>query len=171
MLSKFEALDLGLHALQYGGVGLGLDLSGFESWTGSILGTLTLGAGRAVGRSAREYGLALDALVVWYRAGPKLIPRVPERILVFLGPARAVSDALSNEGPEGRRMEGQTYGSLGQSVQRTCSHLSHLLLPVAKRAWHSWHVRLTLWRGFLWTRSGPPVLLGLVRGGSFLPLS
>ena len=95
MLSQFETLDLGLHALQYGGIGLGFDLPGFESRASSILGTFTLGAGRAVGRSTGEDGFALDALVVWYRAGPELISWVAERILVFLGPAHAVSDALT----------------------------------------------------------------------------
>jgi hypothetical protein len=158
--------EFGLQTLQNIRIWLRLDLLRLEAGAliaFFVLAFPTLGVGRWIGRECR---LTLVARIVRYRVWSELVTRIAVRVLIFLWPV--VTDGVSGHSPEwpignSKHDGSRTYGSRGQSVQRTWLHDSHFLLPVMKSLLHSWQLRRIRWRGFLWTRSWPPVLLGRLR--------
>lgn len=78
------------------------------------------GASRFVGRRRREDVLALSALIMGSPLA-RSVSRIAVRILVLLGAVLSVSkqDPGNIYKASGKGLE-DTYGSRGQSVQRTC---------------------------------------------------
>lgn len=117
-----------------------------------------VGTGGPVFDSRRVVQRAFVASEVCYRLGAKFVSWITIWVFALLSSISFVSIGLTSP-PGSYTVSCTTYGSRGQSVHRTWSHLEQFRFPPTNLtseppdSWHWQHTLLTLCRIFLYTSS------------------